>query len=213
MHAEFWLDRWREGKIAFHEGRTNTFLARHAERFAPKSRILVPLCGKAHDMLFLAACGHRVLGVEVAEEAVSAFFADNELPFERRPLGPFEAWESGPITILCGDFFATTPELMAEHGVNALYDRAALVALPKDMRQRYAAHVRTLLPAGARALVITFEYPQEQMAGPPFSVDEPELRALYAGLAAEQIDSAMADAPRFTDAGVGAIERVFTLAF
>ena len=69
------------------------------------------------------------------------------------------------------------------------------------------------MPAAARGLVITFEYPQEQMAGPPFSVDEPELRALYAGLTIEQIDSAMADAPRFTEAGVGAIERVFSLGF
>ena len=213
MDPEFWLGRWQEGRIGFHEGRTNTFLERHLDLFAPGSGILVPLCGKAHDLAFLAERGHRVLGVELSPLAVEAFFREHDLEPARRAFGAFELWEARGVAILLGDFFALDAAAIAPFSISALYDRAALIALPPEMHQRYAAHLRTLMPAGARGLVITMEYPPEQMTGPPFSVMESDVRALFPGLPLEQIDSAMAVAPRLHDLGVDAIERVFTLAF
>src|SRR4051812_12173703 len=149
-----WLGRWREGRTAFHEGRPNDLLVRHAARLAGRRRVLVPLCGKSEDLAFLAARGHDVVGVELAEQAVQAFFAEHDLTpsIARRgsviayevgpgmvrpaaPAGPAGPTASGAIALWAGDFFAVTPELLGP--VDALYDRAALIALPAELRPRY----------------------------------------------------------------------------
>ncbi len=212
MEPEFWHARWKEGRIGFHEGKPNVFLARHGDALGPPTTVLVPLAGKSVDMLHLASKGHQVLGVELSEQAVADFFNDNGLDAETTQVGAYEVWTAGPITVLVGDFFALTPDFMA--GVNALYDRAAIVALPADMRERYAAHLRALMPAGSNGLVVTFDYPQDLMDGPPFAVTASEIRRLYNGLEIEEIDSAMTEAPRLVEAGVGgAVERCFKLRF
>ena len=212
MEPEFWHARWKEGRTGFHEGKPNVFLARHDDVLGPHTTVLVPLAGKSVDMLHLAGLGHQVLGVELSEQAVTDFFNDNGLDATTTQVGAYDVWTAGPITVLVGDFFALTPDFMA--GVTALYDRAAIVALPSEMRERYAAHLRALMPAGATGLVVTFDYPQDLMDGPPFAVTSAELRKLYAGLVVEEIDSAMAEAPRLRAAGVGgAVERCFKLRF
>ncbi len=213
MEPEFWHERWREGRIGFHEGRPNTFLTRHASHLGAPGRVLVPLSGKSHDLVYLAARGHQVIGVELSPLAVSSFFSEHGLEPERREHGPLETWSAGPITLLLGDFFALGPELLGPDPVTAIYDRAALVALPAERRPRYAEHLRALTPRGARGLVVTFDYPQELMQGPPFSVPPSEISALFAELAPTEVDSAMADLPRLRESGTAAIERCFTLTF
>src|SRR4051812_3920329 len=192
-----WLGRWREGRTAFHEGRPNDLLVRHAARLAGRRRVLVPLCGKSEDLAFLAARGHDVIGVELAEPAVQAFFAEHDLAPSVARRGPFVAYEVGPGAVpvnpgaaataeptagadalLAGDFFALTEELGP---FDAVYDRAALIALPVELRAPYVARLRALVPAGAPAVVITLEYDQAAMTGPPYAVLEPELRTLYEG--------------------------------
>lgn len=211
MEHEFWHERWGDGRIGFHEGRPNTFLTRHLAALGEARSVLVPLCGKTHDLALLAERGHTVLGVELSPLAAEAFFSEHELPVERDTQGPFERFRAGPITILAGDFFALTPALLAAAGgANALYDRAALVALPEAMRRDYVAHLRALLGPGAPALVITFTYAQDLMEGPPFSVTPAELRELYAGADVSEIDSAMTELGRLRQAG-GAIERCYSI--
>jgi len=177
MEPQFWRDRWAENKIAFHEGKPNSFLAEHLDRLGG-TRVLVPLCGKSEDLAFLAAHGRSVIGIELVEDAVAAFFSEHDATptIERR--GSLALYTSGPIQILAGDFFATTP---ADVGpIDALYDRAALVALPPDLRPRYIAHLRTLVGAApVPVLLVAIEYPQHLMPGPPFSVPEPEVRTYY----------------------------------
>lgn len=190
MDASFWFERWREGRIGFHEGRPNELLARHVARLGEGRRVLVPLCGKAHDLAYLAARGHDVVGVELVEDAVRAFFDEHGIAPSVARRGGYVVYEAAPITILVGDFFAAT---RADVGaVDALYDRAAIVALPAELRVRYAARVRVLLPPGAPGLVVTFE---GREGGPPFAVPEAELRDLYAGLAVELVDEVARDAP------------------
>jgi thiopurine S-methyltransferase len=207
MDPAFWKSRWQEGRIAFHEGRPNHFLERHVARLGDDSRVLVPLCGKAEDMAWLAARGHEVVGVEVVEPAVRAFFSEHQLTAEEAEHGAFTSLSAGPITLLAGDFFATSTELLG--AVGAFYDRAAVVALPTPMRRRYVEHLRSLLAPGTPGIVITFEYPQDQMQGPPFSVPEPELRELYTGAHVELLDEGPAGLPRFKDTGTAAYERAF----
>lgn len=178
MNPEFWKARWSEGKIGFHEGRPNELLAAHAERLG-EGRVLVPLCGKTEDLAFLASRGHQVVGIELVEDAVRAFFAEHALApaVERR--GELTVYAAGAITLIVGDLFAVSRDDVG--AIDALYDRAALIALPPDVRPRYVAHLRTLVPAGARGMLVTLDYDQSRKAGPPFAVPDAEVRAHYPG--------------------------------
>jgi thiopurine S-methyltransferase len=180
MEPEFWIERWRAGDIGFHELRVNPLLERFVAelKLAPGARVFVPLCGKSLDLVWFARAGLHVLGVELSPQAVAAFFAEHDLPAQRRAHGPFECWSSGPIEILCGDFFALAPSDLV--GVAAAYDRAALIALPPALRPRYARRFAELMPTGARVLLIAYDYPPGEMDGPPFSVGAAEVEALYA---------------------------------
>ncbi len=211
MVMDEWHSRWSEGRIGFHEGRPNTFLQRNTARLGGAQRVFVPLCGKAEDLVFLAAQGHQVIGVELVEDAVRAFFAEHRLTPTVSARGPFTEYQAGAVTLLSGDFFACTSALLG--GVTALYDRAALIALPDDLRRRYVAHLRALMPAGSPGLVITVEYPQAEMSGPPFSVSEAELRALYAGLTLERLEVGQAEGGRLGAMGERARECCFSVRF
>jgi thiopurine S-methyltransferase len=211
MTPEFWESRWRAGQIGFHEGAPNAFLQAHAAVLGAARRVLVPLCGKTEDLAFLAARGHAVVGVELVEDAARAFFSEHGLTPAVTARGGFTTYAHGGITIVVGDFFATTSEILGP--VDALYDRAALIALPEALRVRYAAHLRALLPRGADGLVVTVEYPQEAMSGPPFSVPEAEVRRLFDGLPVERIDRRRAEGGRLGAMGEAAVESVFHLRF
>jgi thiopurine S-methyltransferase len=215
MDPEFWHQRWQRKEIGFHLDHPNPRLVQHwdALTLPPGSRVLVPLCGKSQDLLWLARRGHRVLGVELSPIAVAEFFAEHGLLPQRQSRGPFESLAAGDIELLCGDFLALDRELTGP--VGAVYDRAALVALPPPLRERYAQVLATLLSPGAEMLLVTFDYPQAQMQGPPFAVGPEQVRELYADrfsidpLGGEDILDAE---PRFRERGLTALrEHVFRL--
>lgn len=208
MDSHFWHTRWSEGRIGFHEGKPNAHLVKHLGVLTGAKRVLVPLCGKAEDLAFLASQGHEVVGVELVASAVKAFFDERGVKPEVAQHGPYTRYVAANITVLAGDFFASTRELLG--AIDAVYDRAAVIALPVAMRGDYVKHLRTLLPAGAPGLVVTVEYPQEKMEGPPFCVPESELRAHYAGLSIERIDEVVAELPRLAGASS---EKVFRVRF
>lgn len=209
MDPSFWHARWQANQIGFHEGRPNTYLERFADRLPAGARVLVPLCGKANDLAYLASRGHTVIGVELVEAAVAAFFAEHDLAPTRAPLGDHVAYQAGEITVLAGDWFATTAALIG--AVDAIYDRAALIALPPTLRGRYVAHLRALVPR-APALLVTIEYPQAVMDGPPFSVDDAEVRALWAGRAITELADEPLVQPRLAAAGATGRERCYAIA-
>ena len=175
MDEAFWQRRWARNEIGFHLNEVNPNLRRHWSclRLAPGARVLVPLCGKSLDIAWLADQGFAVLGVELSERAVEDFFTEHGLVAEVSIHGPFKLYRSGSVDIFCGDFFALSRADVAD--CQALYDRAALIALPEDMRRRYAEHLLSILTPGCTGLLITLDYPQDQMAGPPFAVGEDEV--------------------------------------
>ena len=179
MREEFWQERWDRGEIGFHLKDVNPLLRRHwpALEIPAQSCVLVPLCGKSLDLAWLAGQGLRVLGVELSEKAVEAFFAERDLVPEITRQGAFTVYRSESIEIFCGDFFALTAQDLGD--CRALYDRAALIALPEEMRRRYVAHLTAILPADCTALLVTLDYPQEQMDGPPFAVSDVLVHELY----------------------------------
>jgi len=215
MEADFWLQRWEANQIGFHQDEVNLHLERHwpGLGLAPGSRVLVPLCGKSRDLLWLAGQGHAVIGVELSEIAVRDFFAENGLEATVREQGPFREWRCDEIRILQGDFFDLDTRLLG--AVAGVYDRAALVALPANMRGRYVAHLYQLLRRGTRMLLVSMEYPQDEMEGPPFSVSAEEIRERYgAGFAVEEIDriDILDENPRFRERGLTRlVETVFRL--
>ncbi len=178
MDAAFWHQRWQEGRIGFHRSEVMPLLEGHwpSLDLPAGSRVLVPLAGKTLDMAWLAAQGHRVLGVELSQLAVEQFFAEHALQPEIEDTHYGRHYRAGDIEMICGDAFALDRDLLAD--CVGVYDRAALIALPAGLRQRYADTVYARLPSGCRGLLITLEYPQHEKGGPPFSVDETEVRRL-----------------------------------
>jgi thiopurine S-methyltransferase len=179
MNTNYWCERWAKNETGFHKDEINP----HLQHFWPKlnlaagSRVFVPLCGKSRDMLWLREQGHEVIGVEISPLAIEAFFAENGLLASNTKYGDFDIYQSNGFRLYCGDFFRLKPEDIS--GVNAVFDRASLIALPPSMHNAYADHMQTILPPGANTLLITLSYPQHEMRGPPFSVNEPEVRNLY----------------------------------
>ncbi|HEX7339011.1 MAG TPA: thiopurine S-methyltransferase [Rhodanobacteraceae bacterium] len=208
MQTEFWLQRWRDGRTGFHHDRPFPLLLKHwpALALSPGAKVLVPLCGKSLDMPWLAAQGHRVLGVELSPIAIAQFLRENRLEAHEHdsPLG--HHYVAGAIEIIQGDVFGLDDETLAS--VDAVYDRAAIIALPPAMRDHYARKVYGRLRPGCRGLMITLEYPQADMDGPPFSVDATIMKSLLGRrFAIEQLErrDILADQPSFADAGVNAL--------
>ncbi len=179
MDSAFWQQRWREGRIGFHQSRVMPLLQQHWPVLAlpPASRVLVPLCGKSLDMPWLAAQGHRVLGVELSRIAIEQFFEENKLHPDVHQSHYGTHFSAGPIELVCGDVFDLDADMLGD--CQGVYDRAALIALPAPMRARYVGELYARLPRGCRGLLITLEFPQHEKSGPPFSVDDDEVRALY----------------------------------
>jgi len=178
MQPEFWHQRWARDEIGFHESSANTLLQRHFDALSlpPGSVVFLPLCGKTLDIGWLADRGHPVVGAELSERAVEQLFAERGLTPSVTDLGHVRRFRADRITVYAGDLFALERDDVGP--VSAVYDRAALVALPPEMRGRYAARV-VAITAGAPQLLVCFEYDQQRMEGPPFSVDAGEVHALY----------------------------------
>lgn len=215
MEPSFWHARWQANEIGFHQEEINAHLQGYWPRLdvAAGGTVFVPLCGKSRDMLWLASRGHRVLGVEISPIAAAAFFADNGLPVEPIEQERFVLRRAGEIALLQGDYFDLRPEEL--HEVAAVYDRASLIALPPAMRAAYAAHMAKLLPAGTPSLLVTLDYDQAEMNGPPFAVGPAEVATLFArDFRVEALGDLdiLAENPRFRARGLTRLEeRVYQL--
>ena len=184
MEPQFWQNRWRNGQIGFHQPSVDRSLKSHwpqldlgRSKRGEESRVFVPLCGKSLDLLWLRDEGHFVTGVELSAKALEAFCMENGIPARRRIEGDFDIYEADNMRLFCGDFFKLTAESLGD--IAGVYDRAALISWTPDLRSAYAAHITALLRPGTKMLLITLEYSQEQMPGPPFSVPRAEVERLY----------------------------------
>ncbi|MDX9740120.1 MAG: thiopurine S-methyltransferase [Gammaproteobacteria bacterium] len=178
MEAGFWHRKWESNEIGFHEGVPNALLVKHFGELglAPGGRVFVPLCGKTRDLAWLLSEGYRVAGAELSESAVRQWFDESGVEPTITELGALKHYGAPGVDIFAGDVFALSREILG--GIDAVYDRAALVALPGEMRQRYTAHLRAVT-GSAPQLLICFVYDQTLMEGPPFSIDEGEVRGHY----------------------------------
>ncbi|MCW8933076.1 MAG: thiopurine S-methyltransferase [Gammaproteobacteria bacterium] len=188
MHHSFWHQRWQEQRIGFHLDKINSYLSKYWHKFdvPDQSHVFVPLCGKTNDLLFFHQQGHRVIGNELSTLAVQDFYTEQQLnasktiiSSEKNFQGQSEVtlWSSPEVDILCGDFFALEKDYLPD--ISVVYDRAALVALPSEMREKYVEKMLTLLPKKVSMLLLTLDYDEKEKQGPPFSVTEEEVYRLY----------------------------------
>ena len=180
MNVEFWVERWSQRQIGFHQKYINSYLKNlwNKTKLPNDSRILVPLCGKSLDMLWLADQKYRVIGVELSEVAAEEFCAENNFQAKPQSIEGGFLWKfNSGISFICKDFFKVTTTDAGK--IQGVYDRASLVALPPEMRKAYALHISSLLEKGGKIFLIAFEYDQDKMKGPPFSVTKDEITQLY----------------------------------
>lgn len=184
MEHDFWHLKWQKNEIGFHLPEPHPLLVKHLPSLglAAGNRIFLPLCGKTRDIAWLLAQGYRVVGAELSPIAVAALFealkVEQGIVAQRETRGALEYWYADGIEIYTGDVFQLNAALLGT--VDAIYDRAALVALPAQTRPAYTRHIQKI-SAAATQLLICFEYDQSLLAGPPFSIDARELALHYGG--------------------------------
>ncbi len=179
MDTQYWYQRWKNGYIGFHQQEVNQTLQKFFPQLnlSAEQAIFVPLCGKSQDMLWLWEQGLSVIGIEISPIAVRAFFQENGLYFEQHKESEFMIYRCKNLTLLCGDFFNLTSGFMSTAQV--VYDRASLVALSKQQRPLYVKQLLNLFPGQCKILLLSLEYPESEMQGPPFSVPESEVFELF----------------------------------
>ncbi|WP_201549897.1 thiopurine S-methyltransferase [Psychrobacter fjordensis] len=190
MNPEFWQTRWQEKRIGFNQSVVNPLLVKYLSHLNVPAGgcIFVPLCGKSIDMVWLAAQGHDVVGVELVETAVQAFFAEQNIvpTLHEHKTSPTLKYYRGQlsgqtITLWVANIFALTPKDIGT--INAVYDKAALIALPADMRVKYSEQVLQLSDTAGKGyapqLLITLNYDQSKRNGPPFSIDDEQIQQYY----------------------------------
>lgn len=209
MEPDFWHERWARDEIGFHRPDFNPLLLTHWKRLGldPGAHVFVPLCGKSLDLLWLAEQGFRVTGVEISGRAIRDFFSENGLTPEIQRVGDAVRYRHGDLDLWETDFFSLDPDRIG--AFDAVYDRAALVALPPSMRVDYAVRLASLTPPGVSGLLVTLDYPQQEMRGPPFSVPPDEVERLLAPcfeLSPIHAEDCLAAEPRFRAKGLSRME-------
>jgi len=178
MEADFWHKRWEDNHIPFHEGKPNALLVRNLDilNLAKGARIFIPLCGKTKDFDWLVANGYRAVGAELSEIAIQQLFEELEITPKISIVGSHKCYSADGIDVFVGDIFELTAEMLGP--VDAIFDRAAMVAMPASMRQRYVTQVAKI-SENAPQLLTCFEYDQSLLDGPPFDVKQAEVEELY----------------------------------
>ena len=180
MEKSFWRQKWEENNIAFHASEVNPLLVKYFKQLslANGSRIFLPLCGKTLDIPWLLSNGYRVAGAELSKIAIEQLFVELGVKPKISQVGELAHYSAPNIDIFGGDIFHLSSKILGL--VDAIYDRAALVALPEEMRDRYTAHLMEITHK-APQLLICYEYDQSLMEGPPFSVSNEEVNRHYSG--------------------------------
>ncbi len=187
MEIDFWQQRWDNNQTGFHQDTVNPYLVYFYGDKGPspeqreKLKVFVPLCGKSKDLLWLSQNGFKVFGVECSDRAVNDFFVENNLSYKHAVKGEYGLYQSSDqpamIEILQGDFFGLQQDDLKD--VTDIFDRASLVALPEEMRTAYVNKMAEIQQPGQRTLLVTLTYDTSEMNGPPFSVTDEEVQALY----------------------------------
>jgi len=209
-----WISRWEKNRIGRHADQINRQLIEYLDQLnlSPGDEIFVPLCGKTNDMLFLLENQINVIGVEMSTIAAEQFFLENNLSYSISNVDGFILYEGNRIRIYCGNYF----DLGLNHlkDIKAVYDRASLIALDQELRQKYVKHLNDIIARDVRILLLTLNYPQHQKSGPPFAVSRSEVDELFKGsFQCRELNSIndIENEPMFQNLGVDFVEKAVYL--
>tara|TARA_R110000850_G_scaffold54008_1_gene128976 strand:+ start:94 stop:747 length:654 start_codon:yes stop_codon:yes gene_type:complete len=196
MKSGFWHNCWERNKLGFHQDDVHPLLTQYFTDLilASDQHVFVPLCGKTHDMAYLAQY-MRVTGSELSDIACRDFFIDNDIEYQKQTFGEFKQYSADQLTLYQGDFFKLWADTINK--VDWIYDRAALIALPPVMQVQYANHLQTFFSSNTRLFLVTVEFPSEQLTGPPFSLNSVDVKRLFSGFSVECIANHELDNKRF----------------
>lgn len=221
MQHSFWHEKWKSNEIGFHQNEVNKLLLKHwpSLDIAENDTVLVPLCGKSLDLVWLRSQGYRVVGVELSEIALDELASSltdklglsiHKTEFNQDALSA--KYEGDGVLLYAGDFFAVTAAMIGK--VSAVYDRAALVALPATLRPNYCAHLQEVCQQ-APQLIFTFDYDQRAMSGPPFSVPAAEIhinyQSYYQNIELLEIRDIIEHEPKFKNRGLSSFKQLVYL--
>tara|TARA_Y200000002_G_C22662623_1_gene656477 strand:+ start:116 stop:802 length:687 start_codon:yes stop_codon:yes gene_type:complete len=218
-----WWVRWQEGRIGFHLPEVNPLLIRHVHSLATdthpneRSCILVPLCGKSKDLIWLQSHFHKVIGVELVPQAVEAFFEENQITPTYSLRDSFATYLHGNLALLQGDIFQMSSKYLEDHPIQAIFDRASLIALPDKLRKNYVALLRSLGSCNTKLLLVTLAYEEGMISGPPHSIPENKIFELFAfatNIELLEKQDILPESPNFQKAGLRwAYEAVYLITF
>lgn len=208
---EFWHNKWASNQIGFHLEDVNPLLIQFWSELKAEisDKVLLPLCGKTEDLVWLATKHNKVIGIELSDIAVRSFFAEHfYTPTVTQLNADQQLYQFDELSVYVGDFFN-----MPIEPVDIVYDRAALVALPKEMREEYAERIKSMLSPNGRILLVTLEYVQEELSGPPFNVSTEEVKRLFDGYTITELNRDIADAshPKIAKKGLSRFAEVVWL--
>jgi len=186
MDASFWHNCWERNSLGFHQESVHPFLQKY---LAPKlsmlgQHVFVPLCGKSLDMIWLAE-HMTVTGAELSDIACRDFFVEKGLTYQQKKQGDFTVFSFDQIRLFQGDFFQL--KIQDIKTIDWIYDRAALIALPEILQQQYVDHLLNFLPDSATLCLISLEFPQEELTGPPFAIFPNDVEKLFSNCQIEYI--------------------------
>ena len=218
-----WWARWQEGRIGFHLPEVNPLLIRHVHSLATdahpneRSCILVPLCGKSKDLIWLQSHFHKVIGVELVPQAVEAFFEENQITPTYSLRDSFATYLHDNLALLQGDIFQMSSKYLEDHPIQAIFDRASLIALPDKLRKNYVALLRSLGSCNTKLLLVTLAYEEGMISGPPHSIPENKIFELFAfatNIELLEKQDILPESPNFQKAGLRwAYEAVYLITF
>ena len=179
MDAPFWIDMWEKAQTGFHLTNVHPMLGSHWPALGgdPGDKVLVPLCGKSLDLIYLMSQGYSVTGVELSPIAIRQFLAEHDLKANQTDIGGMPIYEVHGLRLIEGDFYQLSQKTIGH--VDAIYDRAALIAMPPATQQQYASQLMALTQATAPILLITFDYDPSEMNGPPFATPPDQVYRLF----------------------------------
>ena len=218
-----WWVRWQEGRIGFHLPEVNPLLIRHVHSLATdthpneRSCILVPLCGKSKDLIWLQNHFHKVIGVELVPQAVEAFFEENQITPTYSLRDSFATYLHNNLVLLQGDIFQMSSKHLEDQPIRAVFDRASLIALPNELRKNYVALLRSLGSCNTKLLLVTLAYEEGMISGPPHSIPENKIFELFAfatNIKLIEKQDILPESPNFQKAGLRwAYEAVYLITF
>ena len=218
-----WWARWQEGRIGFHLPEVNPLLIRYVHSLVTDTHpdetscILVPLCGKSKDLIWLQSYFHQVIGVELVPQAVKAFFKENQITPTHSLKNPFVTYQHANLALLQGDIFQMTSKHLEDQPIQAVFDRASLIALPDELRKNYVELLRGLVSPNTKLLLVTLAYEEGVISGPPHSVPENEIFDLFAfatNIELLEKKDILSESPNFHKAGLRwAHEAVYLITF